>query len=118
VETLRNHRALILAGLVIAAVVAIASAWLASGSPDGLERVAEDKGFIETAKDPGYELLPDYTIPGVDGAISTALAGIVGVAIVAGLTLGAGYLLRSRRAAALPPSEPTSTPPSGGGRGA
>jgi len=101
-ETIRRHRVLILAGLAIAAVIAVSSAWLASSSPDGLERVAEDKAFIAEAKDPGYELLPGYTIPGVNGAISTALAGIVGVAVVAGLTLGAGYLLRSRHGSSSP----------------
>ena len=113
-KTLRGHRRLIVAGLLIAALIAGASAWLASGSPDGLERVAEDEGFIEEAKDPGYRLLPDYTIPGVDGALSTVVAGVVGVALVAALTLGAGYLLRSRRAAAPPPSEHSPSPPRGG----
>lgn len=93
---MKNRTTLILAGLLIAGVVAVSSAWLASGSPDGLERVAEDKGFIETAEDPGYEILPDYTIPGIDGEVSTALAGIVGVAIMLGIGLGAGYLLRRR----------------------
>ena len=73
---MKSRTALIFAGLVIAAVVAVSSAWLASGDPDGVERVAEDKEFIETAKDPGYEILPGYTIPGIDGEVSTALAGI------------------------------------------
>ncbi|GMU39719.1 MAG: hypothetical protein AMXMBFR23_05850 [Chloroflexota bacterium] len=92
-------RSMIVAGLAIALVVAVSSAWLASGDPDGLERVAEDQEFIHTAKDPGYEILPDYTIPGVENEqISTALAGVVGVLIVGGLTYGAGVLLRRRRA--------------------
>ena len=91
-----SRTTLLLAGLAIAAVVAASSAWLASGSPDGLERVAEDKEFIETAKDPGYEILPDYTIPGIDGEVSTALAGVVGVLVMLGIGLGAGHLLRRR----------------------
>ncbi len=91
-----NRNKLIIVGVLIACVVAGSSAWLASGDPDGLERVAEDESFIETAKDPWYEILPDYTIPGVDGAISTALAGIVGVAVMLGIGLGAGYVLRER----------------------
>ncbi len=93
---MRKRTGLILGGLVIAAIIAVSSAWLASSHPDGLERVAEDKGFIETAKDPGFEILPDYTIPGIDGEISTALAGIAGVVILLGAGLGAGYLLRRR----------------------
>lgn len=102
---MRNRSTIILVGLAIAAVVAVSSAWLASGEPDGLERVAEDKGFIDTAKDPGYEILPDYTIPGIDGEISTALAGIVGVALMLGIGLGAGYLLRRREGGTGPGSE-------------
>ena len=93
---MRSRTALIFTGLVIAAAVAVSSAWLASGDPDGLERVAEDKEFIETAKDPGYEILPGYTIPGIDGEVSTALAGIVGVVVLLGVGLGAGHLLRRR----------------------
>lgn len=91
-------RSLIVAGLAIALAVAVSSAWLASGDPDGLERVAEDNEFIHTAKDPGYQILPDYTIPGIEHEqLSTAIAGIVGVLVVGGLTYGAGVLLRRRR---------------------
>ncbi|MDO9444734.1 MAG: PDGLE domain-containing protein [Dehalococcoidia bacterium] len=96
-----RNRSLILIGAAIAVVVAVSSAWLASGDPDGLERVAEDHEFTDTAKDPGYEILPDYTIPGVENErLSTALAGIVGVAVVGALSLGAGMLLRRRSAGA------------------
>jgi len=94
---MRRYQSALFAGLIIASVVAISSAWLASGDPDGLERVAEDEEFIQHAEDPGYEILPDYTVPGVDGAISTALAGVIGVGVVAAIGLGAGYVLRSRR---------------------
>lgn len=92
-----RSRALIVAGLAIALVVAVSSSWLASSEPDGLERVAQDERFIDKAQEPGYEILPDYSVPGVDGVLSTALAGVIGVAAVAALTLGAGYLLRARR---------------------
>src|SRR5690606_10613414 len=92
----RTRGTIILVGILIAGVVAFSSAWLASGDPDGLERVAEDEEFLHHAEDPGYEILPDYTIPGIDGEISTALAGIVGVVLMLGIGLGAGYLLRRR----------------------
>lgn len=103
-----NRSRLLLVGIAISIVVAVGAAYLASSDPDGLERVAEDKEFIDTAKDPGYEILPDYTIPGIDNeGVSTALAGIVGVVAVAAISIGAGKLLSRRRerdaAGATPP---------------
>jgi cobalt/nickel transport system permease protein len=67
---------------------------LASSSPDGLERVAEDQGFIERAQDPTYNVLPDYTIPGLDGPLSTILSGIIGLLIVFALVYGITLLAR------------------------
>jgi cobalt/nickel transport system permease protein len=87
----------IAAGLVIALAVTFASP-LADSDPDGLERVAEDKAFIEEAEDAPYEILPDYTVPGIDNeAVTTILAGIAGVLIVAGI--GYGVARASGRAA-------------------
>lgn len=83
-------------GLIVAVVIA-AAAW-ASADPDGLERVAEDLGFIDAGQEPGFQLLPDYTIPGLEGAGSTVLAGLVGVVVVLGLVLLLGRLLARRRA--------------------
>lgn len=84
-------------GLVIALAVTLLSP-LASAWPDGLERVAEDHGFIGLAADPFYEIIPDYVLPGVSSeALATILAGVIGVLTVFGLALGAGYVLRARR---------------------
>ena len=88
------------AGLAIAAVVVIVLAPLASGDPDGLEWVAGEHGFIDTAQDALYSIIPDYAVPGVDDPVlSTILAGLIGVVIVFLLMIGLGYLLRRRRAA-------------------
>jgi hypothetical protein len=85
----------IAAGLGLAILVALASPW-ASSHPDGLERVAEDEGFIDKAEDPSYEIIPDYTFPGVeDERVATILSGIIGIAIVAGLGFGFMYLMRA-----------------------
>lgn len=83
-------------GLVFAAVVVVVFAPLASSDPDGLERVAEDKQFIDTAKDTRWEWLPDYSIPGLSGDASTVIAGLAGVVIVFGLMTVAGRLLARR----------------------
>jgi len=81
-----------LVGLAIALVVALLSP-LASSHPDGLERIAEDKGFIDRAQDPWYEIVPDYLFPGVgDEAVATILAGIVGTLTMFGLMFGLGKI--------------------------
>jgi hypothetical protein len=86
-------------GLLIALAVTLISP-LASAWPDGLERVAEDKGFIEDAQDAPYEVIPDYVLPGIGNeALATILAGIVGTLVVFGLAYGLGILLRRREAA-------------------
>jgi hypothetical protein len=86
-------------GLLIALAVTLLSP-LASAWPDGLERVAEDKGFIEDAQDAPYEVIPDYVLPGIGNeALATILAGIVGTLVVFGLAYGLGILLRRREAA-------------------
>lgn len=84
-------------GLGLALVLAIASP-LASAHPDGLEWVAEQKGFLETAQGPLYEIIPDYVFPGVSNeALATILAGILGTLIVFGVALGLAYARRNRQ---------------------
>jgi hypothetical protein len=85
------------AGLAIAGVVAVLASAFASGDPDGLDSVAIEQGFEEAGREPGFEVLPDYTIPGLDGTQSTIVAGIVGIAIVFVLVLLLGRLLARRR---------------------
>ena len=54
----------------------------ASSSPDGLEKVAEDVGFIETAKDHSLDnsALADYGVAGLENErLSVGIAGILGV---------------------------------------
>lgn len=84
-------------GLAIAASVVIILAPLASADPDGLERVAEDQGFLATARDAVYSIIPDYTVPGIDGSASTILAGLIGIVVVFGLMWLVGRALARRR---------------------
>jgi cobalt/nickel transport system permease protein len=89
--------AIIGVGLVAACGAALLSPF-ASGDPDGLERVAEDTGFLDRAQDAPYNLLPDYTIPGIDGGISTILSGVIGLLIVFALAYGITMVVRGRKA--------------------
>jgi cobalt/nickel transport system permease protein len=87
------------AGLLIALALAVASP-LASTHPDGLEWVAAEHGFLHAAQQPLYMIIPDYAIPGVHNAtLATILAGIVGLLIVCGVTLGVAYARRNRQTA-------------------
>jgi cobalt/nickel transport system permease protein len=68
---------------------------LASPHPDGLERVAEDLGFIGAARDAPYQVIPEYVLPGISNeALATIAAGIVGTLIVAGAAYGLARLRR------------------------
>jgi len=84
-------------GLIACLAVACLSP-LASSSPDGLERVAEDKGFIGWAQEAPFQIIADYVFPGVqDEAVATRLAGLVGSLILFGAVYGIAWLLKSRR---------------------
>ena len=96
-----NTRLFLIAGLLVAVGLALVVSGFASGSPDGLERVAEDKGFLETAQDHLFAdgPLADYAVKGVDNErLSTGLSGLVGVLITFGVGLGLFALLRTMRA--------------------
>jgi cobalt/nickel transport system permease protein len=85
------------AGLAVSLFVVLLSP-LASADPDGLERVATNLGFIKTAQNASYQILPDYTIPFLgDGGLSTIVAGALGMLVVA--TVAWGIVLLARRTA-------------------
>jgi len=84
-------------GLVIALFLAIASP-LASSHPDGLEWVAEQKGFLDAAQGAVYQIIPDYLFPGVKNeSLATILAGIFGIILAFGVALGVAYSRRKRQ---------------------
>jgi hypothetical protein len=75
-------RGLLLAGLLLALVLAGGVSYYASSSPDGLDRVSQDKGFADRAS--GHDLadspVADYSTRGVDDArLSGGIAGVAGV---------------------------------------
>ncbi len=93
-------RLFLIAGLLVAVGLALVVCGFASSSPDGLERVAEDEGFLETARDHLFAdgPLADYAVKGVDNErLSTGLSGLIGVLITFGVGLGLFALVRARR---------------------
>lgn len=94
----KGGRGWITAGVVVSLIAVLLSP-LASGDPDGLERVAEDLGFLEFGLDAPYTILPDYTIPFLgETALSTIVAGVVGALVVLGLMVVIGGMLKKRSA--------------------
>jgi hypothetical protein len=93
-----TNRKVLVTGVLVALLLAAVVSFYASSSPDGLEKVATDKGISQNAKDHSLSDSPfaDYGTKGVDNArLSTGLAGIAGVAIT--LALGSGLVLAVRR---------------------
>jgi hypothetical protein len=95
-----STRALVVAGLLLALFLAGVASFYASSLPDGLEYVAEQAGFADTAQDHATAGSPlaDYATRGVSGQrVSGGLAGVAGVVIVGALGGGLAWVLRRRR---------------------
>ncbi len=88
-------------GLVVALGLALFVAPFASGSPDGLERVARALGFARhAAREPALAVpLRGYAVPGLGAvAASTVMAGAAGVVVAFGLAWILAFALTPRRA--------------------
>lgn len=80
----RSTRKVWATGLVTALVLAGFVSYYASASPDGLEKVAADKGIDEKVEDHAAADSPlaDYGVKNVDDArLSGGLAGVIGVGV-------------------------------------
>ena len=86
-----KNKKLLVSGFVVSLFLAGVVSFYASSDPDGLEKVAEDIGFIETAEDHTYAdgALADYGVKGIENErASVGVAGVIGVigtAVVGGL---------------------------------
>ena len=113
----RNRLGLfVVAGLLVALALAFFVSPQASSSPDGLEKVAIDEGFVGEAAEHDMADSPfaDYGVEGVDDErLGTGLAGISGVAVTFLVATGIGLLVRvaaRRRRGDAPTPTPTPTP--------
>ena len=90
----------VIVGLVISWVLAVFLSPFASQLPDGLEKVADNLGFIHKGRETQLIRGPvaDYTMSGVASeTISTSLAGIAGVIITFTVTFTLGMLLKKKK---------------------
>jgi len=114
-----DRRTFIIAGIVVALIIAVAAPFLASGNPDGLESAffsmygaktvtgseldegqvehAEEAVVEKTGNDPGFEApLPDYSVPGLDKA-GEVFAIVGGTLVMFVLVWGISAVVSGRR---------------------
>ncbi len=111
----RSNRTFLLVGVLVALLLAGVVSYYASSRPDGLEKVAADKGLDrgEEEHDLADSPLADYQTDEVGNErLSGGLAGVIGVS--ATLLLGTGVFWVVRR---LPRSQGPRTGPADPGRG-
>jgi cobalt/nickel transport system permease protein len=92
----KDEKAWIAVGVLISVLV-VFFAPLASVHPDGLEKVAEQLGFINASRANWFELLPDYSIPFISNEVSSTIAaGLIGVIVIFALVLVIASVLRRK----------------------
>jgi len=87
-------------GLAAALLIALLLSPFASPWPDGLEKVAADRGFLH--KGEGKPVLaapiPDYAWPGIkSGRLAMRIAGVVGTLVVFIIAWGSAAMLKVKR---------------------
>ena len=86
-----KNKKFLISGFVISLFLAGVVSFYASSNPDGLEKVAQDIGFLDTAKEHTNAdgVLADYGVKGIENErASVGIAGVIGVigtAVVGGL---------------------------------
>jgi hypothetical protein len=86
--------------LAVAVGLATAVSPYASASPDGLERVAAEKAFLDQGRVHSLQEqspIPGYAFPGIDDPrVATGVAGFAGTLGVFALGYGLAYVVRRR----------------------
>lgn len=95
---------------LVSVLLAILISPFASSSPDGLEKVAEEKGFLAKAEDepPAWKHapIPDYAVGSTENeSLATALAGLIGTALTFAVGLGLAKVIASKKKAQKPLQE-------------
>ncbi|MFI6691742.1 energy-coupling factor ABC transporter permease [Streptomyces sp. NPDC050433] len=116
----RSPRGLLAAGLGTALLLAGVVSFYASANPDGLEKVAADKGFDEKADEQAHAAagspLADYGIKDISSTrLSGGLAGVIGVGATVVVGSGIFYAVHRRRTTENAPAASSGTPTSAKG---
>lgn len=111
-----SRRVFLATALVVALLVAGVGSYYASSHPDGLERVAGQTGFADSAEESATADSPlaGYGTRGVDSPrLGTGVAGVVGALTTLLLTVALTYAVRRRRRADAPaePADPAAPEP-------
>lgn len=99
-QKLARTRTFVIGGALVALVFAAVVSQFAGSDPDGLERVAEDTGLIDTATDHSLadSVFADYATAGISNeTLSLAIAGVVGTLVTLAVAYGIFYAMRERR---------------------
>jgi cobalt/nickel transport system permease protein len=99
-QKLARTRTFVIGGTLVALVFAAVLSQFAAPDADGLERVAEDTGFIDSATEHSLadSIFADYATSGISNeTLSLAIAGIVGTLVTLAVAFGIFYALRERR---------------------
>ncbi|MCX5437882.1 energy-coupling factor ABC transporter permease [Streptomyces sp. NBC_00569] len=107
-----SHRKVWITGLVTSLVLAGFVSFYASADPDGLEKVAHDKGIDKKTEKHASDGSPlaGYGVKDVgDARLSGGLAGVIGVGVTVVAGSGIFWVLRRRRTADTSPSQITET---------
>ncbi|MEW2526208.1 energy-coupling factor ABC transporter permease [Streptomyces sp. NPDC047071] len=108
----RSHRKLWAAGLVTSFVLAGFVSFYASTNPDGLEKVAHDKGIDRKEEEHAAKDSPffGYGVQGItDTRLSGGLAGVIGVGVTVVAGTGVFWAVRRRRAPYADQADPAGT---------
>ncbi|WP_086802911.1 energy-coupling factor ABC transporter permease [Streptomyces caniscabiei] len=109
----RSTRKVLLAGLGTSLLLAGVVSFYASADPDGLEKVAADKGFDAKVEEHAAADSPfaDYGVEGLtDARLAGGLAGVIGVGVTVVAGTGIFWAVRKRRAGEDEAASPTSVP--------
>ena len=94
-----KQKTFLISGFIATLFLAGVVSFYASSHPDGLEKVAGDIGFLDTAKKHTAEdgVLAGYGVKGVDNQrLSTGAAGVIGVIVTGAISTGLFFLIRRK----------------------